>query len=188
LEPVIEDEGRVSPFEEEGPRSLPRSETFSRAAELGIPESPLESAQREKKLAPKANHPSRRAVAKTTSRGRVLEPHPNRGAAKEKGKAKILGNGITGGGQLCVTTSAETGKEHSRKSALKPASVPVRVSSARTTNGAENTVGSQGKTNHDVATSRVRISTKLPPPGKDGPRRVPIDSADAPPMMRARRG
>ena len=183
LEPVIEDGGHVLRFDEQAPRPLPQSETLSLAAELGIPESPLESPQREKKLAPKANHPSRRNVAKTTSRGKVFESHLNKGAAREKGKAKVLTNGITG-----VMTSAEIDKERSRKSTLKPASVPVRVSSVRTTGGAENTIGPQGKANHDVTTSRARISTKLPPPGKDGPRRVPIDSAEAPPMMRARRG
>ncbi|KAF9466164.1 Afadin and alpha-actinin-binding-domain-containing protein [Collybia nuda] len=150
------------------------------AAELGIasaPESPLQ----EKKLEP--NVTTRKittAVEVKTAKGRVMYTDSNRFTAKEKGKGKATTE--TANAQTRIKTSAAVEKENTAKSS-KGSTTKSRVSPP----GLEITEMKKvakppSKPSAGVTGSRARLLAKLPPPSKTGggPRRVLVDSVEAP--------
>ncbi|KAG5653603.1 hypothetical protein H0H81_011975 [Sphagnurus paluster] len=175
LHPVMEEDERVSGLEE-------LSAPISLAAELGIPESPAESPLQEKKLEP--NVAARPPVtASMSTKGRVFNPDPKRLTAKEKGKAKAAPVATAPSGR--VKTSAAVEKENGRLYAAPP-----RVSPPGSMGETKKVAKPAPKpsTTTGVSGSRARLMAKLPPPGKGGPRRVLIDSDEAPPVGKGWRG
>ncbi|GLB41635.1 putative afadin- and alpha -actinin-Binding [Lyophyllum shimeji] len=184
LQPIVEDDC-VRGFEE--PPAIPAeppAPAMSLAAELGVSESPPESPLQEKKLEPNVVVPP--PVA-TTAKGRVFHPDPKRFATKDKGKAKAAPVANATAGR--VKTSAGVEKENGViKAEGKVFVAPPRISPPGTKGDAKKVVKPPPKTAAGVSTSRARLTAKLAPPVKGGPRRVPIDSEEAPPIAKSRRG
>ncbi|RDB15346.1 Afadin- and alpha-actinin-binding protein B [Hypsizygus marmoreus] len=176
LQPVAEEDSLVLGFEEHPPppAMVPQ---MSLAAELGLPESPPETPLQEKKIQP--NVTARGAV--TTARGRVFHPEPNRLTAKEKGKGKA--EPVITATNARVRTSAGVEKENSGMKSGRVVSAASKVTPPET----KKPVKPAPKPAVGVSSSRARVAVKLPPPGKNGPRRVLIDSAEAPPIAKGRK-
>ncbi|KAG6841245.1 hypothetical protein C0991_000529 [Blastosporella zonata] len=174
LDPVVDEEERVSGFEE---LQTAPSVQMSLAAELGIPESPSESPLHDKKL---ESNVVKRPSATITAKGR---PDPKRFTAQEKGKAKaVRGAHVTVGR---IQTSAGVEKENNGvKAHDKVFKAPPRISPPGLT---EKKVVKPPPKSTGVSTSRSRLTAKLPPPTRGGPRRVLIDSDEAPPAGKGRK-
>ncbi|KAG6879947.1 hypothetical protein C0992_009305 [Termitomyces sp. T32_za158] len=177
LEPVVEEDERIPGFEE------PTAPTvqMSLAAELGIPESPPDSPLQEKEV--KRSSDNRPAVA-TTAKGRAIKTNVKRFTAQEKGKAKATRALHVSIGRGRSLPSIE--KENSKtKAENEVPMLPPRISPPGTTG--EKVVKLPPKLNN-VSTSRSRPTAKLPPPAKSGPRRVLVNSDEAPPVGKSWRG
>ncbi|KAF8075153.1 Afadin and alpha-actinin-binding-domain-containing protein [Lyophyllum atratum] len=184
LQPVMEEEEHIPGFEEPSavPADipLPSSPPMSLAAELGVSESPPESPLQEKKLEPNV---VKRPSVTTTAKGRVFHPDPARFTAKEKGKAKAAPVVNAPSGR--VKTSASVEKENGgTKAEGKVFTAPSRISPPEIKKAAK----PPPKPAAAISTSRARLTAKLPPPGKGGPRRVLIDSEEAPTAIKGWRG
>lgn len=185
LQPVAEEDENILGFEEipavaQGPvRSQPQ---MSLAAELGV-ESPPESPLQEKKLEPNVATRQVTTTAGTkTVKGRALYPDPKRLTAKEKGKGRATGG--TTSTQPRVKTSAAVEKENT-KSSRETSNVtgvsrisPPGLGSIETKQVAK----PLPKPAAGISSSRARLIAKLPPAAKTGggPRRVLVDSVEAP--------
>ncbi|KAG6902559.1 hypothetical protein C0995_014948 [Termitomyces sp. Mi166 len=169
LDPVIEEDERIPGFEEPvAPVQM------SLAAELGIPESPSDSPLQEKKL-------ERNTVAK----GRVFKPDPKQFTAQQKGKTKAtrVPHVAVGRGK----TSAGLEKENTTKAENKVSTAPPRISPPGTMG--EKKVVKPPPKNGASTSSRSRLMAKLPPPpAQGGPRRVLVNSDEAPPIGKGWRG
>ncbi|KAF5373288.1 hypothetical protein D9615_007377 [Tricholomella constricta] len=151
----------------------PTSALMSLAAELGVSESPPESPLQEKKLEPNVVV---RPVVTTTAKGRVFHPDPERFTAKEKGKAKA--QPVVNAPSGRVKTSAGVEKENSGMKSQRVFTAPPRISG--TTSETRKVVKPPPKPIDSSSSSRARLVAKLPPPGKGGPRRVLVNSEEAP--------
>lgn len=185
LQPVAEEDENILGFEEvptvaQGPvRSQPQ---MSLAAELGV-ESPPESPLQEKKLEPNVATRQATTTAETKpAKGRALYPDPKRLTAKEKGKGKATGG--TTSTQPRVKTSAAVEKENT-KSSRGTSNItgvsrvsPPGIGSIETKQVAK----PPPKPAASISSSRARLIAKLPPAAKigGGPRRVLVDSVEAP--------
>lgn len=190
MQPVVEEDERPSGIGE--PLTFPTvyvppHQQMSLATELGIPESPPESPLQEKKLEP--NVTSRLVGAGTgviTTKGRVFHLDPKRFTTKEKGKRKAESAVPTTHAR--VRTSGAIEKENSDMKPEKVFSAPTKISPPGFGGEAKKPVKPAPRPITSVVTSRARLAAKLPPPSKTGPRRVPIDSAEAPPVGKGWRG
>ena len=179
-----EDEGGFGGEEEESPVGPEVSEVPAPASEADKDgESPL----REKKVEPNVAAP-----AAATTKGKVFLPEPKRFTAKEKGKGKAEPPAVA---SSRVRSAGAVEKENNVKGAggSKVFSVQHAVGSSSRVSlslgGAgvgESKKGAKvvGGSGSGISTSRARLMAKLPPPGKGGPRRVLVDSAEAPPVGR----
>lgn len=170
LEPVVEEDERVPGFEEPAAPTV----QMSLAAELGVSESPLDSALQEEKL--KRNFVSRTAVT-TTAKGHATKTKTNikRFTAQEKGKVKAMRASHVSIGRSKSLAGVE--KENKTKAENNGSMVPPRISPPGTTG--EKVAKPPPKIN-SVSVSRSRPVAKLPPPAPGGPRRVPVNSDEAP--------
>ncbi|KAG5338054.1 hypothetical protein E4T56_gene12389 [Termitomyces sp. T112] len=167
LKPVVEEDERIPGFRE---RAAP-PEQMSLAAELGIPESPPDSPLQEKKV---EQNVVRHSAVTTTTKGRALKPDPRRFTAQEKGKTKATRAHVAIG----------RSKENNTKAEKKVSTAPPRLSPPGSIG--EEATKPPLKPN-DVSTSRSRRVTKLPPT-QGGPRRVLMNSDEAPPVGKSWRG
>ncbi|KAG6908897.1 hypothetical protein DXG01_002875 [Tephrocybe rancida] len=177
LDPVIEEEERVPGFDE--PVAAPPIQ-MSLAAELGIPESPMESPLQDAMLEPHAV----RCPQITNSAKGVSNPDSKRLIAQEKGKAKLPRGAQATLGR--VKPSAGVEKENTivkvnHKVFIPPPRIsPPGAADKKDVKPPPKTTG--------VSTSRSRLMAKLPPPTRGGPRRVLVDSDEAPPVGKGWRG
>ncbi|KAG6900024.1 hypothetical protein C0993_004081 [Termitomyces sp. T159_Od127] len=170
LEPVVEEDEQIPGFEEPTAPTI----QMSLAAELGVPESPSDSPLQEKKL--KRNSVDRPAVT-ITAKGRATKPTVKRFTTQEKGKAKAtraLHVSIGRGRSLPGVVKKENNESKAEK---KGSMVPPRISPPGAMG--EKVVKPPPKLN-SVSVSRSRPVVKLPP--QSGPRRVLVNSDEAPPV------
>lgn len=157
----------------------------SLAEELGVSQSPPESPLQEKKIAPNVAPVSITTGALPAKR--VFHPEPNRFTTQEKGKSKAAAV-VVPPTQRQLKTAGAVEKENTE---LKRKVVGVPKVSPP---AGGNVGGEEGKRKPAVqrsSTSRARVMAKVPPPptnGKGGPRRVLVDSAEAPQIARGKRG
>ena len=192
LQPVAEEDEAALGFEELPPpaRPEPPREQMSSVAQLGMgspPDNPLQ----EKKLEPNvAALPVARAGA-MTAKGRVFHPEPKKLTAKEKGKGKAIERG-TIPGHPRVKTSAGVEKENGgTKQGGKVFSAPtgiLKVSPPGAGAGEVKKVVAKSSAAAGASVSRARLAAKLPPQAKGGPRRVLVDSVEAPAIGKGWRG
>jgi hypothetical protein len=152
------------------------------AEELGVSESPPES--------PEASAPARASGPVVGSLGgRVFSREPERFTAQQKGKGRVLE--IAGVRGTKAAREKENGEAGIRRKMVGLPKVSPPLGSAGSAGGVKakaqggapgNTIGKPG--------SRARVMAKLPAPStaKTGPRRVLVDSAEAPAIGRGWRG
>ncbi|KAK0239281.1 Afadin and alpha-actinin-binding-domain-containing protein [Armillaria nabsnona] len=165
----------------------PQEPVMTLAQELGVPESPPEPER-----APPSPPGHKQARSSTidmgrtnqkvnvsmTRRGRIIQPEPKRLTAQEKGKGKADGVGLGAGSKGKLGVGEKENSAIKRVPARKePPMKPPAPSTKPTVKLATGTV-----------TSRGRVMPKIPFAGKSvgGPRRVPINSAEAPPIGKRR--
>ncbi|PPQ75446.1 hypothetical protein CVT26_016220 [Gymnopilus dilepis] len=184
LEPVMEepDDGGLGPAPpEEPPMSL--------AAELGVSESPPDTPLQERRMKPN--------VTAAAPRGRVFFPEPKKPPTVEKGKARAKPDPAPRA-RPSGTSEKENSNQRTKRAGTKSGKVsPVLVGGgggtiARKISPTNTTSVAGGQTKTSIkavvkastasASNRPRLSTKPSGPSGGGPRRVPIDSADAPPI------
>jgi hypothetical protein len=193
LQPVAEEDNAILGFEELPKVAVTRQQPTSLAAEESRPESPLQ----EKKLEPNvdARPVADVGVGKATVKGRVFHPEPKRLSSKDKGKAKATEPAVNANAQSRVRTLAAVEKENSgMKLNGKVFSAPGGVSriSPPDYGAGEIKKAPAGKPPPKPAvgtsTSRAKLSAKLPSQSKGGPRRVLVDSVEAPAIGKGWRG
>ncbi len=116
----------------------------------------------------------------TTRRGRIIQPEPRRLTAQEKGKGKADGVG------LGVGSKGKLGVGEKENSAIKR--IPARKEPPSSMKPPAPSTKPTVKLATGTVTSRGRVMPKIPFAGKSvgGPRRVPINSAEAPPIGKRR--
>ncbi|KAK0214915.1 Afadin and alpha-actinin-binding-domain-containing protein [Armillaria fumosa] len=167
---------------------MPQEPIMTLAQELGVPESPPEP---ERAPSPPRHKQARASTIgtgrtnqtvdmSTTRKGRIIQLEPKRLTAQEKGKGKadIVDLGVESKSKLGVGEKENSAVKRvpARKdppSSMKP-SAPSTRPTVRLATG--------------TATSRGKVMPKIPFAGKSvgGPRRVPINSAEAPPIGKKR--
>lgn len=166
---------------------------MSLAQELGVSDSPPESPRPESPLREK------RADNNVMSSSNVLASGPERrvypaASMKDKGKGKANPPIPTGTHTSRMIKTVEKENTTWKKIAGNATAVRPRESSSKGTSVAGPSAivkpakPASGKAASSMPASKARLMAKLPGPGTmTGPRRVPIDSAEAPPVGRGRR-
>jgi len=168
--------------------TLAPQEQISLAAELGV-ESPPDTPLQEKKLVPNVvvQHVAVARLGKTTANGRVFYPDPKR---QEKGKAKTTALAVNT--QSRVKTLAAVEKENSiMKPNGKGPGGASKVSPPGLGAGEVKkavAVKPPVKPVAGTSMSRARLAAKLQQQSKGGPRRVLVDSVEAPAVGKGWRG
>lgn len=183
LQPVAEEDENALGFEEIPTFSqatpVHHQPQISLAAELGV-ESPPESPLREKKLQSNVANRQITTAGVKIARGRIFHPDPKRLTAKEKGKSKATTGATTA--PIRVKTSAAVEKENSTSKPSK--GVSSTISTLRISPPAmemKKVAKPLPKPAVSVSSSRARLVAKLPVPTQaGGPRRVLVDSVEAP--------
>lgn len=209
-----EDEGSGGePFDP--PPPLPKQ--MSLAEELGVPESPPEPEERKIAAVVVLPRPPKLTGGKgvATAKGRtIIQPELNRLTAKEKEKGKARGEGAPGApvvtsARARTSAGAAIEKEKENDIGMKRnvkvfSAPPPRPAVAKTGSGGSRVsppMGGEARLKPvgppvkaaaaGASSSRARLAAKLPPPlGKTsgGPRRVLVDSVEAPPIGKVRKG
>ncbi|KAG7445122.1 uncharacterized protein BT62DRAFT_970370 [Guyanagaster necrorhizus] len=179
--------GGLEALPEEDEQALfqtPQEPVMSLAQELGVSESPPEP---ERPQSPLGNKQARlstvdigRANQKVnisvTRKGRIIQPEPKRLTAQDKGKGKA------DGARPGVGTKGQPGMGEKENNAV------IRVRARRAPPSSIKAPAPGTKPTVKLATSTVasrgRVIPKIPMASKSigGPRRVPINSAEAPPI------
>lgn len=193
LQPVVEEDEAALGFEEIPKVPVPVCPLQSSlAAQLSV-EFPPESPLQEKKLEPNVGARLSADVdaAKVTATGRVFHPDPKRLSANEKGKPKATSMNA----QSRVRTMAAVEKENTNmKPGGKVFSAPSGGSKiSPSCSGAGGikkaaAVKQSAPPTGGTSASRARLTAKLLPQNKGGPRRVLVDSIEAPMISRGWKG
>ncbi|KAF4611199.1 hypothetical protein D9613_007132 [Agrocybe pediades] len=196
---------------EEPQHHQPQEPQMSLAQELGISESPPDTPLQEKKPLPNAQPQPPRVFFRESSakkpysaaekgKGKAVEPvarsRTSTAAAAAAGKAAAAGekenNDSKGKAKTKTTSSSSSSNKHGK---VSPGTAGASTASGTSGATAKAPPGGTGKTSIKAvvkastqSSTRQRMTTKPPVPpansgGSKGPRRVLVDSADAPPMI-----
>lgn len=199
FQPVAEEDEGIIGFEKipkVAVSMFPLQPQISLTAELSV-ESPPGSPLQEKKL---EHNVDARPVAgagagKATVKGRMLHPDPKRISAKGKGKAKTTEPVVNMNTQSRVRTVAAVEKENSvmklNGKVFSAPGISAKISPPGSEAGEINRTAVRKppvKPVMGTSTSHAKLSTKMLPQSKGGPRRVPVDSIEAPAIGKGWRG
>jgi hypothetical protein len=191
LLPVVEEDENALGFEEVPvfiqATSIRPQPQMSLAAELGV-ESPPESPLQEKKLEPNLANRQVATIGVKTAKGRVFHPGPKRLTAKEKGKGKATTGTTIGPAR--IKTSAAVEKENSTTKFSEGISSTINTLKISPPALETKKIAKPPlKPVVSMSSSRARSVAKLPPPTKaGGPRRVLVDSVEAPAIGKGWKG
>ncbi|KAF8892175.1 Afadin and alpha-actinin-binding-domain-containing protein [Infundibulicybe gibba] len=174
LESVVEDKESELNFDHIESASPAEPQQLSLAAELGV-ESPPESPLQEKKMEPNVNPHHIPQAAFTATKGRVFH-EPQKLTAKQKGKVKAPPIPVSRKRSASAGLEKENTTNRTKRNGTLPSSSLPATSASRTTD-AKSAPKPVAKP-IGAPISRLRVVGKPSQPVA-GPRRVPIDSAEA---------